>query len=82
MVGNHASYSAETMERMRLGNAGSPGIRMQFKPQAPGGRNLNLENPLQKNVSQLIFHFIDMYQSHDILQQMMIWDMVSFAFIE
>lgn len=51
MVGNHASYSAETMERMRLGNAGSPGIRMQFKPQAPGGRNLNLENPLQKNVS-------------------------------
>ncbi|KAH7854269.1 hypothetical protein Vadar_011951 [Vaccinium darrowii] len=48
--GNHASYSAETMERMRLGNAGSPGIRMQFKPQAPGGRNLNLENPLQKNI--------------------------------
>jgi len=48
--GNHASYSAETMERIRLGNAGSPGIRMQFKPQAPGGRNLNLENPLQKNI--------------------------------
>ncbi|KAI8565487.1 hypothetical protein RHMOL_Rhmol03G0262900 [Rhododendron molle] len=47
--GNHASYSAETTERVRLGNAGSPGIRMQFKPQAPAGRNLSLENPLQKN---------------------------------
>ncbi|KAG5559310.1 hypothetical protein RHGRI_009002 [Rhododendron griersonianum] len=47
--GNHASYSAETTERMRLGNAGSPGIRMQFKPQVPAGRNLSLENPLQKN---------------------------------
>ncbi|KAF7147255.1 hypothetical protein RHSIM_Rhsim03G0239100 [Rhododendron simsii] len=47
--GNHASYSAETTERMRLGNAGSPGIRMQFKPQASAGRNLSLENPLQKN---------------------------------
>lgn len=47
--GNHASYSAETTERMRLGNAGSPGIRMQFKPQVSAGRNLSLENPLQKN---------------------------------
>lgn len=50
LVGNHASYSAETTERMRLGNAGSPGIRMQFKPQVSAGRNLSLENPLQKNV--------------------------------
>ncbi|XP_057501299.1 casein kinase 1-like protein 3 [Actinidia eriantha] len=46
--GNHASYSAEVTERMRLGNAGGPGIRMQFK--SPAGRNLSLDNPLEKNI--------------------------------
>ena len=46
--GNHASYSAEVTERMRLGNAGGPGIRMQFK--SPAGRNLSSDNPLEKNI--------------------------------
>ncbi|XAR53360.1 Non-specific serine/threonine protein kinase [Bertholletia excelsa] len=44
----HASYSADVTERMRLDNAGSPGIRMHFKPQI--GRNLRLDNPLERNV--------------------------------
>ena len=52
VVGNHAPYSTEVTERIRLGNAGGPGIRMQFK--SPAGRNLSLDNPLEKNVSQLI----------------------------
>lgn len=46
--GNHAS-SAEVTERMRLGNPGSPAIRMQFK--SPKGRNLNSENPLERNIA-------------------------------
>ncbi|GFY80832.1 casein kinase I-like 3 [Actinidia rufa] len=46
--GNHASYSAEVTERMRLDIAGGSGIRVQFK--SPVGRNLSLENPLEKNI--------------------------------
>ncbi|PSS36095.1 Casein kinase 1-like protein [Actinidia chinensis var. chinensis] len=46
--GNHASYSAEVTERMRLDIAGGSGIRVQFKSQV--GRNLSLENPLEKNI--------------------------------
>ncbi|KAL6984765.1 Casein kinase 1-like protein 3, variant 3 [Sarracenia purpurea var. burkii] len=48
VVGNQASYAAEVTERMRLGNAGSPGIRMQFK--SPTGRNVSSDNPLEKNI--------------------------------
>ncbi|XP_052181364.1 casein kinase 1-like protein 3 [Diospyros lotus] len=46
--GNHASYSAEATELMRTVNAGSPGIRVQFK--SPAGRNLSLDNPLERNI--------------------------------
>ncbi|XP_057494112.1 casein kinase 1-like protein 3 [Actinidia eriantha] len=46
--GNHASYSAEVTERMRLDIAGGSGIRVQLK--SPVGRNLSLENPLEKNI--------------------------------
>lgn len=50
--GVNASYSADVTDRVRSSNATGPGIRMQFK--APVAKNLSYENPLEKNVSQII----------------------------
>lgn len=49
--GASASYPAEVTERIRSNNATGPGVRMQFKPST--GRNLNYDNPLEKNVSHI-----------------------------
>ncbi|XP_015898464.1 casein kinase 1-like protein 3 [Ziziphus jujuba] len=46
--GVNASYSADVTERIRSSNATGPGIRMQFK--APATKNLNYDNPLEKNI--------------------------------
>lgn len=47
----NASYTAEATERIRSSNATGPGIRMQFKQ--PVMKNLNYDNPLEKNVRRI-----------------------------
>ncbi|XP_008242560.1 PREDICTED: protein CASEIN KINASE I-LIKE 3-like isoform X1 [Prunus mume] len=47
--GASASYPAEVTDRIRSNNATGPGVRMQFKPST--GRNLNYDNPLEKNIA-------------------------------
>ncbi|KAL0015546.1 hypothetical protein SO802_002615 [Lithocarpus litseifolius] len=46
--GVNASYPAEATERIRTGNSSGPGVRMHFK--SPMTKNVNSENPIEKNV--------------------------------
>lgn len=43
------AYPAEAAERIRTGNSSGPGVRMHFK--SPMTKNVNSENPIEKNVS-------------------------------
>ena len=54
MAGVNA-YPAEAAERIRTGNSSGPGVRMHFK--SPMTKNVNSENPIEKNVS-LFFFFL------------------------
>ncbi|KAK7851347.1 casein kinase 1-like protein 3 [Quercus suber] len=50
-VDNHQgvnAYPAEATERIRTGNSSGPGVRMHFK--SPMTKNVNSENPIEKNV--------------------------------
>ncbi|KAF3441898.1 hypothetical protein FNV43_RR15813 [Rhamnella rubrinervis] len=51
--GVNTSYSADVTERIRSSSATGPGIRMQFK--APVAKNLNYDNPLEKNIASEAF---------------------------
>ncbi|XP_061993836.1 casein kinase 1-like protein 3 [Rosa rugosa] len=47
--GASATYPSEVTDRIKSSNATGPGVRMQFKP--PTSRNLNYNNPLEKNIA-------------------------------
>lgn len=55
MAGVNASYPAEATERIRTGNSSGPGVRMHFK--SPMTKNVNSENPIEKNVSHFLVTF-------------------------
>ncbi len=50
----NVSYPAEVTERIRSGNT-TGGVRMHFK--SPMTKNLNSENPTEKNVNHFILIF-------------------------
>ncbi|KAL6224056.1 hypothetical protein ACLB2K_002912 [Fragaria x ananassa] len=47
--GASATYPSEVTDRIISSNSTGPGVRMQFKP--PTSRNLNYDNPLEKNIA-------------------------------